>query len=82
MMRIVLVDLQQGKRVIKWANYFALSFCLSRVLGGEVGGVFYLLSGRWSHGVVLYGIAMGLGMAAFGLIRGFAAPVDQSTALD
>jgi hypothetical protein len=81
-MRIVLVGQRQGKCVVRWANCLALGLCLSLTMGLGVGGVYYLLSGSWSHGTVLYGIAAGVGMAAFGLIRGLAAPVNQLTALD
>ena len=81
-MRVILVGQKQGKRVIKWANYFALGFCLSFTLGLGVGAVFYLLSGGWSHGAALYGGSTGVGMAAFGLMRGLTAPVNQLIVLD
>jgi len=81
-MRIVLVGRKEGKRVVRWANYFALGLCLSLVLGMGMGAVFRLLSGRWSHGTALYGIAIGVGMMALQLIRGLTTPVDDLATLD
>jgi len=49
------------------------------VIGIGSGAVFYLLAGRWSHGAVLYGIAIGLGIASVGLINGLRTPPEKLT---
>jgi len=78
-MRIVLVGQRNGKPVIRWPQYLGLSFVLSMVVGFGSGAVFYLLAGRWSHGTVLYGIAIGLGIASVGLINGLRTPPEKLT---
>ena len=81
-MRIVLVGRKDGERVIRWMSFLGLGMCLCLVMGVGVGGVFYLLSGRWSHGAVIYGIAMGVGVMMIGLIRGLVVSVDELEELD
>ncbi len=78
-MRIVVVAQRNGKPVIRWPQYLGLSFVLSMVVGSGSGAVFYLLAGRWSYGAVLYGIAIGLGIASVGLINGLRTPPEKLT---
>lgn len=76
-MKIVVIAKQAGKRKIDWANYFLLSFCLAMIMGLGVGGVYYLLAGRWSHAAVTYGIGIGAGIVGFGFIMGLQTPIDK-----
>ncbi len=76
-MKITLVGQQDGKRKIHWTNYCLLSYCLAMIMGLGVGGVFYLLAQRWSHGAVIFGIVNGLGLVGLGLISGMQTPIDK-----
>jgi hypothetical protein len=77
LMKLVLVGQKDGRRKICWLNYFVLGISLSLITGLGVGGVFYCLSGKWSHGAVLYGIMIGAGTLALGFIRGLKMPIDK-----
>ena len=76
-MKIILVGQKDGKRKVCWFNYFTFGIVLSLITGLGVGGVFYCLSGRWSHNAVLYGIFIGACTLALGLIRGLKMPIDK-----
>jgi hypothetical protein len=49
------------------------------VMGIAGGGLSYLLAGRWDHGAVISGIAIGTGIGAVGLIDGLRTPPDKLT---
>lgn len=76
-MKLILVGQKDNKRKICWFNYFTLGTGLCLITGLGVGGVFYCLSGKWSHYAVLYGIIIGAGSLALGLIRGLKMPIDK-----
>jgi len=76
-MKIILVGQKDGRRKVCWFNYFTLGTGLSLIMGLGVGGVFYCLSGRWSHGAVLYGIIIGAGTLTLGLVHGLKMPIDK-----
>jgi hypothetical protein len=76
-MKVVIVGQKNGKHKVNWLNYFVLTFCCALVEGLGVFAVFYCLSGRWSHGAVLYGIFIGVGTAAVGLIHGLMTPIQK-----
>ncbi len=81
-MRIVIVGRRDGKAVIQWSRFLGLALVLSMAFGLGTGLVFYLLAGRWSHKVVLFGIAVGAGIASGGLFIGLVTPPENLPPLD
>ena len=81
-MRIALVGTRNGRRTVRWPQCLGLSLALSGVLGSGMGGVFFLLSGRWAHFPVVWGALMGVGLVTQGMIRGFGLPPGELTELD
>ncbi len=81
-MRIVIVGRRDGKTVIQWSRFLGLALVLSMAFGLGTGLVFYLLAGRWSHKVVLFGIAVGAGIASGGLFIGLTTPPEKLQPLD
>lgn len=81
-MKIVIVGNKDGKHKVKWLNYFALGFALSMIMGLGIGFGFYLLSHRWDHSSVLFGILIGVGITSFGLISGLRTPLEKLTVIN
>ena len=81
-MSVVIVGKNNGIRVVRWPQYFCLSFTLSMIMGLGTGCVFYLLAGRWDHPAVFWGIATGLGIIGLGLYSGLRSPLEKLESLD
>jgi hypothetical protein len=76
-MTIIIVGSKEGKRKVKWLNYFTLVSALSLVMGLGIGFGFFLLSDRWDHSSVLFGILMGVGITSIPLINGLRIPIKE-----
>jgi hypothetical protein len=76
-MKVIIVGQKNGKHKVNWLNYFILTFCCALVEGCGVSVVFYFLSGRWSHDAAFFGILIGVGTAAVGLIHGLMTPIEK-----
>ena len=81
-MRVVLVGERDGRGVVRWPQVVGLGFVLSMILGLGMGSVYYMLAGRWSHFPALMGIAWGVTLVGWGVVRGLATPPDKLTRLD
>jgi ABC-type transport system involved in multi-copper enzyme maturation permease subunit len=80
-MRIVIVGQKNGKAVVCWSKYLALTLVLSLVMGAGVGFVYYMLSGQWSYGATVYGAMIGFGMPGLALMCGLKTAPDKLTPL-
>ncbi len=76
-MNIVIVGKKNGKRSIRWLNFFLLGWVLGMVIGLGGGGVYYLLCGRWSHAAVIQGIVIGVLLVSGCLASGLREPLDK-----
>lgn len=76
-MNIIIVGKSCGKRKIRWVSFLTLGLVISLIVGLGSGGVFFLLCGRWSHGAVIYGVIMGMGLVATGLYKGLTTPLER-----
>ena len=76
-MRIVLVGKCAGKRVIRWWNFVGLYLLLSFLVGIGSGAFYFLLCGQWKPFPFLYGLFMGGGVVATGLIAGLRTPFEK-----
>jgi len=81
-MHIIIIGQRNGKAVVQWSRFLGLALVLSMVFGLGTGLVFYLLAGRWSHKVVLFGITVGAGIVSGGLLMGLTTPPEKLTPLD
>ena len=76
-MKIIIVGRKGEKRQIRWLAFLTLTITIGLIAGLGVGGIYFLLSGRWSHGAVMFDIIIGVGIVALGLYSGLTSPLDR-----
>ena len=76
-MAIIIMGKKGDKRKIRWFLFMVLTFVVATITGLGSGCTFYLLSGRWSHSSVIFGITVAILMMYSRLVIGLRTPIDK-----
>jgi len=81
-MKAIIVGRRNGKRIIRWSQFLALTGALALVLGAGIGFGYSLLAGQWRALPVLFGILGAIIVSGTGLLNGLKCPLENLTPLD